>query len=96
MTRTSRVLSVITCSVALAACSASPYLPEKKFASAAEKRLMRMTGSRISQMVDPNDPIPATRSPLTVITRDQIDHYGARSVADLVSHYSFDYSGAGR
>lgn len=80
----------------LAACSASPYLPEKKFAGAAEKRLVRMSGSRIPQMIDPSDSIPATRSPLTVITRDQIDYYGARSLSELLGNFTYDYSGGGR
>ena len=77
----------------LAACSASPYLPEKKFADAAEKRLVRLAGSRIPQMIDLNDAIPAARSPLTIITRDQIDANGASNVAELLGNFSFDYSG---
>ncbi len=77
----------------LAACSASPYLPEKKFAGAAEKRLVRLAGSRIPQMIDLNDAVPAARSPLTIITRDQIDANGASNVAELLGNFSFDYSG---
>lgn len=77
----------------LAACSASPYLPEEKFAGAAEKRLVRLAGSRIPQMIDLNDAVPAARSPLTIITRDQIDANGASNVAELLGNFSFDYSG---
>lgn len=80
--------------IGLGACSASPYLPEQKFAGAAEKRLVRMAGSRIPQMIDMNDAIPAARSPLTIITRDQIDSVGASSVSELLGNFSFDYSGA--
>lgn len=79
----------------VAACSSSPYTPEKKFAGAAEKRLVRLAGSRIPQMVDLGDAIPAVRSPMTIITRDQIDANGARSVAELLGNFSFDYSGSG-
>ncbi len=96
MKKMSGFILLVASSYLLAACSASPYLPEKKFAGAAEKRLMHMSGSRIPQMVDPTDTLPATRSPLTVITRDQIDHYGARSVSELLGNFSFDYSGGGR
>jgi len=80
---------------ALAGCTATPYTPEKKFAGAAEKRLVRLSGSRIPQMVDLNDTVPAVRSPMTIITRDQIDANGARSVAELLGNFSYDYSGSG-
>lgn len=90
-----RILVLVGAAVAVVGCSASPYLPEQKFVVAAEKRLVRMAGSRIPQMVDLNDPIPAARSPLTIITRDQIDANGASNVAELLGNFSFDYSGAG-
>lgn len=89
------IFVLLSLTTGLAACSASPYLPEKKFTGAAEKRLVRLAGSRIPQMIDLNDAIPAARSPLTIITRDQIDANGASSVAELLGNFNFDYSGGG-
>ncbi len=80
--------------VVLAGCGTSPYVPEKKFTAASEKRLVRLAGSRIYQMVDLRDSSPATKSPVTVITRDQIDSQGANSITDLLGFFSYDYSGA--
>lgn len=95
MSTLQRVFLISVTAAVLTACSASPYLPEKKFAVAAEKRLVRLAGSRIPQMIDLNDAIPAARSPLTIITRDQIDTNGASSVSELLGNFSFDYSGGG-
>lgn len=61
---------------ALAACTASPYVPEQKFAEASEARLMVVTGSRIPQMVDMNERNPRASTPTSVITMEDIERTG--------------------
>ncbi len=79
--------------VALAGCSMSPYVPEQKFAGAAEKRQVRLAGSRIYQMVDMSDASPATRSPVRIITSKEIAAQGAGSLTDVLGFYSFPSPG---
>lgn len=78
--------------LAAVACTASPYLPEEKFAEASEARLVIVTGSRIPQMVDMSDASPATRSPVRIITSNEIAAQGASSLTDVLGFYSFPSS----
>lgn len=64
----------------LAACTASPYVPEKKFAEASEARLVVVTGSRIAQMVDINERNPRTATPTSIITIEDIERTGEMSL----------------
>lgn len=64
----------------LAACTASPYVPEQKFAEAAEARLVVVTGSRIPQMVDMNERNPRTTTPTSIITIEDIERTGESSL----------------
>ena len=66
--------------VALSACTASPYIPEDKFAQAADSRLMVVTGSRIPQMVDMNEHNPRTATPTSIITADDLQKTGETSL----------------
>lgn len=61
---------------ALEACTASPYVPEQKFAEASEARLVVVTGSRIPQMVDMNDRNPRSSTPTSIITVEDIERTG--------------------
>lgn len=64
----------------LAACTASPYIPEEKFAEASEARLVIVTGSRLPQMVNLNASNPGIATPTSVITMDDIDKTGETSL----------------
>lgn len=64
----------------LAACTASPYVPEHKFAEASEARLVVVTGSRIPQMVDMNERNPRTTTPTSIITIEDIERTGEMSL----------------
>lgn len=68
----------------LAACTASPYIPEDKFSQATESRLRVMTGSRIPQMVDINDASPRTMSPTSIITAENIRDTGEWSLCRAI------------
>lgn len=78
-----------------AGCTANPYTPEQKFAEVSEMRLVELAGSRIPRMIDLSDNQPASPSPVTIITRDDIEARNAGSVADALGFFSFDFSGGG-
>jgi len=61
---------------ALAACTASPYVPEQKFAEASEARLVVVTGSRIPQMIDMNERNVRSSTPTSIISVDDIERTG--------------------
>ncbi len=69
-------ISLCVSAMALAACTASPYVPEQKFAQASEARLVVVTGSRIPQMIDMNERNPRTSTPTSVITIEDIERTG--------------------
>lgn len=77
---TRSAFGVLFGAVALAACTASPYLPEQKFAEASEARLVVLTGSRIPQMVDMNERNPKSSTPTSVITTEDIERTGESSL----------------
>lgn len=74
------VIGLFISVLALAACTASPYVPEQKFAQASEARLVVITGSRIPQMVDMNERNPKTSTPTSVITIQDIERTGETSL----------------
>lgn len=80
----------------LMGCSANPYQPERKFSEVSQQRLVQLAGSRIPRLVDINDPNPTTISPVTVITRDEIDARGAGDLSDFLGFFSYDFSGGQR
>lgn len=65
---------------ALIGCTASPYIPEQKFAQASEARLVVVTGSRIAQMVDVNEHNPRLMTPTSIITAEHIEQTGETSL----------------
>lgn len=71
----------------LAACTASPYIPEDKFAQAADSRLMVVTGSRIPQMVDVNEGNPRLATPTSIITAEDIRSTGETSLCRALMRY---------
>lgn len=66
--------------LAAVACTASPYLPEEKFAEASEARLVIVTGSRIPQMVDLQEQNPRLGTPTSIITMEDIERTGEISL----------------
>lgn len=72
----------------LSGCAVNPYVPERKFAAVDDTRLMLLTGSRIPQLVDINDPEPAGMSPLTVLTGDDVDKRFAGSLSNALRFFS--------
>lgn len=76
-------------------CTANPYTPERKFAEVSEMRLVELAGSRIPRMVDIESGEPLMPTPVTLITRDDIDAANASGLADILGFYSFNFSGGG-
>ncbi len=70
---------------ALVACTASPYIPEDKFAQASDARLMVVTGSRIPQMIDMKDHNPRTATPTSIISADDLRKTGESSLCRALS-----------
>ncbi len=88
-----RAAGLFAAALLLAGCIANPYQPERKFSRVNELRLMQISGSRIPQVVNLNDAMPTTISPVTIITRDAIDAGGAGELTDLLGFFSYDFSG---
>ena len=83
-----RWLLTVTSAVYLAGCAASTgYDPSKKFAAMAPAQPMIVTGSRLRQVVSPDDPNPPTVSPTSVITREAIVNSGHIDMKQLLIDY---------
>ena len=82
-----RFIGLGIAAVTLAACTASPYVPEDKFAQAADSRLMVVTGSRIPQMVDVNESNPRLATPTSIITAEDIRSTGETSLCRALMRF---------
>ena len=81
-------LLAVTWVVCLAGCASSTgYDPSKKFAAMAPAQPMIVTGSRLRQVVSPDDPNPPTSSPTSVITREAIFQSGYTDLQRLLTDY---------
>ncbi|MDH3588499.1 MAG: hypothetical protein OEQ74_03775 [Gammaproteobacteria bacterium] len=85
MFKASTVLTAIGCALLLQACvSGHEYNPESKFADMRPVQPMKITGSRISRMVDPDDPNQQTLSPVSVMTDEDIARSGEINLGDYL------------
>ncbi len=64
--------------------SGDAYDPETKFASMRPAQPMKITGSRISRMVSPDDTNPQTLSPVSVMTEHDIAASGEINLGDYL------------
>lgn len=69
-------------SLAITGCATEKdYRPTESYSeleeqAVAETETRQLVGSRLKQTVDPNNPNPATLSPTTIITREELDRSG--------------------
>lgn len=81
-----RILAcAVLLTVPLAACvSGNQYDPETKFAAMRPVQPMKITGSRISRMISPDDMNPQTLSPVSIMTESDIDASGEINLGDYL------------
>lgn len=85
MLRTSTFLSAIACAILLQACvSGNEYDPESKFSEMKPAQPMKITGSRISRIVNPDDPNLRTLSPVSVMSGEDINNSGEINLGDYL------------
>ena len=83
MIRTMAIAAIF--GTALAGCVAeNQYDPETKFAAMRPAQPMKITGSRISRMVSPDDRNPQTLSPVSVMTGEDIKNSGEVNLGDYL------------
>ena len=80
-------------SIGLSGCaSGGDYRPSESYAELDEQPVVttetrELVGSRLKQTIDPNNPNPATLSPTTIISRDEIDRSGEISLGHMLKKY---------
>ncbi len=80
-------------SVGLSGCASSgDYRPTESYAELEEQphattETRELVGSRLKQTIDPNNPNPATLSPTSVISRDEIDRSGEVNLQQMLQKY---------
>lgn len=76
-----------------AGCSANPYVPERKFTEVSNARLLTLTGSRIARMVNVDEAVPSTMSPVTILTPEDVDARFGGSLDAALRFYSYPSPG---
>lgn len=64
--------------------SGNQYDPETKFAAMRPVQPMKITGSRITRMVSPDDPNSQTLSPVSIMTQGDIEASGEINLGDYL------------
>ena len=68
---------------ALSACATNQPVANND-AQESDKELRVVTGSRIEQEIDPESESPATRQPVRIVDRDELDRRGAVNLDDAL------------
>ena len=80
-------------SVALSGCASSgDYQPSESYAELEEQphvatETRELVGSRLKQTIDANNPNPATLSPISIISRDEMDRSGEINLQQMLQKY---------
>ena len=80
-------------SIGLSGCaSGGDYRPSESYSELKEQphvatETRELVGSRLKQTIDPNDPNPATLSPTSIISRDEIDRSGEVTLGSMLQKY---------
>ena len=92
-----KLFALVLAALGMGACA---YNPAQMPADGVEKDqppvMREVTGSRIPTELDPDDPYPKTRVPVTIITRDEIDRSGAIGVSGVLRNHPAIWSTGGR
>ncbi len=78
-----RGVMALAMGLAVSACASNQKVANKD-AQESDTELLLVTGSRIKQEIDPESEIPATRQPVRVVDRDELDRRGAVNLNDAL------------
>ena len=78
-----RIALAMVAGLTLSACASTQTVANQD-TQESETELQLVTGSRIKQDIDPESESPATRQPVRVVDRDELDRTGSVNLGDAL------------